>query len=66
MSGTNKLPYPWFSFTLISSTKKACPDLSQENIVIDALNNATLVEILNDVMILSNTENLNMVFRAVD
>ncbi len=44
----------------------ACPDLRQENIVIDALNNATLVEILNDVMILSNTENLNMVFRAVD
>ena len=44
----------------------ACPDLGQENIVIDALNNATLVEILNDVMILSNTENLNMVFRAVD
>ena len=66
MSGTNKLPYPWFSFTLISSTKKACPELGQENIVIDALNNATLVEILNDVMILSNTEDLNMVFRAVD
>ena len=66
MSGTNKLPYPWFSFTLISSTKMACPDVGQENIFIDALNNATLVEILNDVMILSNTEDLNMVFRAVD
>tara|TARA_R110002074_G_scaffold97491_5_gene211668 strand:- start:11302 stop:11439 length:138 start_codon:yes stop_codon:yes gene_type:complete len=43
-----------------------CPDLQYEKSLTNALIRTTIIEILDDVMILSNTENLNMVFIAAD
>jgi len=66
ITASNTVPYPWVTLTLISSTKMFCPDLQYEKSLTNALIRTTIIEILDDVMILSNTENLNMVFIAAD
>ncbi len=63
---TLNVPYPWFEFTEMVSTKIACPALPQETTFFDSLSNATLSEVLGDTMILSNPDGLSMVFKAVD
>lgn len=60
------VPYPWFDAGPIGSTRMACPDLEAETAFLQALEAATLSEVLGDVMILSNTEGLEMVFNATD
>jgi heat shock protein HslJ len=64
--GAMTVPYPWFDAGPIRSTKMACPDLEVEMVFLKALEAATLSEVLGDVMILSNTEGLEMVFNADD
>ena len=66
ITASNTVPYPWFSVTLVSSTKRSCPDLQHEKSLANALERTTVIEILDNVMILSNTEDLNMVFIAAD
>lgn len=60
------VPYPWFDVGVIGSTRMACPDHEAETAFLQALEAATLSEVLGDVMILSNTEGLEMVFNATD
>ncbi|WP_298858329.1 META domain-containing protein [uncultured Sulfitobacter sp.] len=64
--GAMTAPYPWFDTGPIGSTRMACPDLEVETVFLQALEAATLSEVLGDVMILSNTEGLEMVFNATD
>lgn len=64
--GAMTVPYPWFDAGPIGSTLMACPDLEVETIFLQALEAVTLSELLGDVMILSNTEGLEMVFNAID
>lgn len=64
--GAMTVPYPWFDAGPIASTKMACRDLKAEITFLKALEAATLSEVLGNVMILSNTEGLEMVFNATD
>lgn len=64
--GAMTVPYPWFEAGPIGSTRMACPDLKVETVFLEALQAATLSEVLGDVMILSNTDGLEMVFNATD
>ncbi|MEH6831495.1 META domain-containing protein [Sulfitobacter sp.] len=64
--GAMTVPYPWFEAGPIGSTRMACPDLEVETVFLEALQAATLSEVLGDVMILSNTDGLEMVFNATD
>ncbi|MGJ8547099.1 MAG: META domain-containing protein [Sulfitobacter sp.] len=57
-------PYPWFEAGPIAATKLACPDLAAETAFFDALAAAREAEVLGDTMVLSNTEGLEMVFKA--
>jgi heat shock protein HslJ len=63
-TGSMTVPYPWFEADAIAATKRACPDLVAESAYFEALGAATLSEILGNVMILSNTDGLSMVFEA--
>lgn len=64
--GAMNVPYPWFDTGPIGSTRMACPDLAAETVFLKALEDATLSEVLGDTLILSNTEGLQMVFKATD
>jgi len=64
--GAMEDPYPWFNAGPIGSTRMACPDLSAETVFLQALEDATLSEVVEDTLILSNTEGLSMVFTATD
>ncbi len=64
--GAMTVPYPWFDAGPIGSTRMACPDMEAEGVFLAALEAATLSEVLGDVMILSNTDGLEMVFNASD
>lgn len=64
--GGMTVPYPWFKADAIGSTKMACPDLDAEQIYFHALGEATLSEVAGDTLILSNTDGLEMVFKARD
>ena len=50
-------PYPWIDIKLGAVTKMACPALDQEADYFAALSAATLVEVVGDVLILSDAEN---------
>lgn len=63
-SGSMTVPYPWFKAGPIAATKRACPDLASETAFFSALDAATLSEVLNDTLILSNTDGLSMVFKS--
>jgi heat shock protein HslJ len=63
-SGEQAVPYPWFSAEGVAATERACPELAQEAAYLAALGEMTLVEVLGDVMILSNDAGREMVFRA--
>lgn len=64
--GAMTVPYPWFDAGPIGSTRIACPDADAETAFLAALEAATLSEVAGDVMILSNTEGLQMIFKATD
>lgn len=63
-SGQQTVPYPWFAAEDVVTTKRACPELAEEALYLTALAEITLVEVLGNVMILSNDAGREMVFRA--
>jgi len=63
ITGVDTVPYPWFSVTLVSSTKKILPDLpAARKITRQRARRTNSYRNMIMLMILSNTENLNMVF----
>ena len=63
-AGSMIVPYPWFEATQILSTRMACPDLDAETAFFSALSEMTLSEVLGDVLLLSNDNGRQMVFKA--
>lgn len=57
-------PYPWFDIGPIAATKAACPDLPAEGQFFDTLSRMTVAEVSGDTLILSNTDDEEMVFQA--
>ena len=57
-------PYPWFSASALRATRAACPELALEQAFFAALADMTLAEVSGGVMILSNSEGREMVFKA--
>ena len=62
--GQQTVPYPWFKAEGIGATKMACPDLALESLYFETLQAMTLAEVSGDVMILSNDNGREMVFRT--
>jgi len=65
-SGRQTAPYPWFSAENVAATKRACPEVVAEALYFAALGEMTLVEVLGDVLILSNDAGREMVFQGSD
>ena len=65
-SGQQAAPYPWFATTGIAATKRACPELDAETRYFNALTEMTLVEVVGDILILSNDTGREMVFSAAE
>ena len=65
-SATMTAPYPWFEAGPIAATRRSCPDLAAETAFLKALTEATLAEVADDTLILSNPDGLTMVFGASD
>lgn len=63
-SATQSVPYPWFELGPIAATKRACSDLSEEARFFDALGQMTLVEVQGPILILTNDDGREMVFKA--
>ncbi|MEL6647462.1 MAG: META domain-containing protein [Pseudomonadota bacterium] len=63
-SGQQTVPYPWFKAENLAVTRKACPDLSAENMFFEALQAMTLAEVGADTLFLSNDAGRKMVFVA--
>lgn len=61
--GTQGAPYPWFSAERLLSTRRACPELEAENEYFRSLREMTLAEVQGDILILSNTDGGEMIFR---
>jgi heat shock protein HslJ len=64
--GAMASPYPWFNAGRIGSTRMACPNLEAEVTFLTALEAVTLSEVVGETLILSNTDGLEMVFKATD
>ncbi len=56
-------PYPWFEIGPIAATRRACPELEAEQQFFERLGMMTLAEVSGDVLILSNDDGEEMVFR---
>lgn len=65
-SGRQSAPYPWFAAEDVAATRRACPDLAAEAQYLAALREMTLVEVMGDILILSNDAGREMVFHARD
>ena len=63
-SGALTVPYPWFSTGPLVATKMACADLAAEQVFFDTLAKMTLAEVGAGVLILSNENGQEMLFRA--
>ena len=63
-SATQSAPRPWFEAGPVISTKMACPDLAAEQRFFKALGEMTLVDVLGNVLVLSNETGRDMVFKA--
>jgi len=63
-SAQQTVPYPWFRAEALVSTKRACPDMATETAFFSGLQAMTLVEVNGSVLILSNDDGAEMVFRA--
>lgn len=57
-------PYPWIGFGPILSTRKSCPELPAETAFFAALTEMTLAEVSGDLMILSDDNGRQMLFKA--
>ncbi|MCV6594439.1 MAG: META domain-containing protein [Silicimonas sp.] len=65
--GAQEVPYPWFDGSQIGVTKRACFDDATnraETAFLDALGEMSLAEVQGPVLILSNDDGREMVFRA--
>ncbi|WP_296417913.1 META domain-containing protein [Pseudooctadecabacter sp.] len=58
------VPYPWFNVDAIASTRRACPHLPQEAAYFRLLENMTLAEVTDTILILSDTEGRMLIFEA--
>lgn len=63
-AGQQTAPYPWFSAQAVTVTTRACADQEAEGRYLRALAEMTLVEVVGDILILTNTAGREMVFRA--
>ena len=63
-SAQQTVPYPWFEITGIAATRRACPDLAAETEFFATLQAMTLVEVAGDLLILSDEDGAQMIFRA--
>ena len=63
-SATQSAPYPWIDLDAYAVTRRACPELREEGMFLAALAEMTLAEVQGPVLILSNDEGREMVFRA--
>ncbi len=63
-SGAQSTVYPWFEVQRLVTTRRACPDLAEEQAMLAALQSMTFVEVSGPVMILSNSAGGEMVYRA--
>ena len=63
-TGAQTAPYPWFAAENITSTRRACPDLTAETTYFTAIAEMTLAEVSGDTLILSNDAGRMMVFAA--
>jgi len=62
--GRQTAPYPWFTVASLAATRSACPELRAESAFLQALQEMTLAEISGSVLILSNGQGREMLFRA--
>jgi heat shock protein HslJ len=65
-TGAMTVPYPWFEATQVASTRMACPDMAEEGAFFKALSAMTVSEVLGNVLILSNEDGRQMVFKSDD
>ena len=63
-SAAQSAPYPWLELGPIAATRRACPELPVEQQFFGALADMTLAEVQGPVLILSNEDGREMVFRA--
>ena len=60
---TSEDPYPWLKIEAIGATKMACPSLKDEQTYFTALQSMTNAEAAGSVLILSNENGENLVYR---
>jgi len=65
-SATQSVPYPWIKIESIRATKRACPEMAEEAVFLEGLTQMTLAEVSGPVLILSNDDGAEMVFRTQD
>lgn len=64
-SASQSAPYPWFAPGPIAVTRRACSDLDAEALFLGALAEMTLIEAVEDTVILSNDAGREMMFWRV-
>lgn len=60
------VPYPWFDTGPIAATRRACPDMNAEAEFFQALRAASLSEVREGVLVLSDEDSELLVFKAAD
>ena len=63
-TATQSVPYPWIALQSFVHTEAACPALATEKALFEALQSAILVEVLGDVMILTDEADRELLFNA--
>lgn len=63
-SARQSVPYPWFRAEHVVTTRRACPELAEEQRFLRALAEMTLAEVAGDTLVLSNEAGREMVFRT--
>lgn len=61
---TQTAPYPWFQVENIGATRMTCADLELESEFLTALETMTISEVSGNILILTNEDSGEMVFRA--
>lgn len=63
-STTINVPYPWFEIGPIASTRRACPELDQEQAYFNALSSMAFAEVSGPTLVLSNEAGGELLFHA--
>ena len=61
---TQTMPYPWFEIGPIASTRMACPASSAETTFFQTLAAMSFAEAAGQVLLLTNSDGMEMVFQA--